>query len=82
MSEAKKDKSDLSALLCDDEALCKWLRDNSSGNYRASALAAERIEQLLRQVGKRNKVINYCINQIQDSSKLKYIGTMTREMDT
>ena len=75
-------ESDLNTLLCDDEAMCKWLRDNSSGNYRASALAAERIERLLRQISKRNKVINYCINQIQDVSKLKYIGTITREMDT
>ena len=44
------DESELNALLCDDEAMCKWLRDNSSGSYRASALAAERIEDLLRQL--------------------------------
>ena len=42
----------------------------------------DKIEQLLRQVSKRDKVINYCINQIQDSSKLKYIGTITKDMDT
>ncbi len=30
----------------DDKALCKWLRENSSGNYRLAAYAAERIEAL------------------------------------
>ena len=30
----------------DDEELCKWLRANSSGNYRLAAYAAERIETL------------------------------------
>jgi len=30
----------------DDKALCKWLRENSSGNYRLSGYAAERIETL------------------------------------
>jgi hypothetical protein len=29
-----------------DEALCKWLRENSSGSYRLAAYAAERIETL------------------------------------
>lgn len=29
-----------------DKELCKWLRDNSSGNYRLAAFAAERIETL------------------------------------
>lgn len=29
-----------------DEELCKWLRENSSGSYRLSAYAAERIETL------------------------------------
>lgn len=30
----------------DDKALCKWLRENSSGNYLLAAYAAERIEAL------------------------------------
>jgi len=30
----------------DDKELCKWLRENSSGVYRLSAYAAERIETL------------------------------------
>ncbi len=30
--------------------LCQWLRDNSSGVYRPSAEAAERIEELERKV--------------------------------
>lgn len=29
-----------------DEELCKWLRENSSGNYRLAGYAAERIETL------------------------------------
>jgi len=30
----------------DDKELCKWLKENSSGNYRLAAYAAERIETL------------------------------------
>ena len=30
-----------------DKELCQWLRDNSSGVYRPSAVAADRIEELL-----------------------------------
>lgn len=30
----------------DDKELCKWLSENSSGNYRISAYASERIETL------------------------------------
>lgn len=30
-----------------DKNLCKWLRENSSGFYRNSAIAATRIETLL-----------------------------------
>ena len=30
----------------DDDALCEWLRENSSGCYRLAAHAAERIEML------------------------------------
>ena len=41
----------------------------------------EEINKLKKQISKRNKVINYCIGQIQDSSKLKYIGTITNKMD-
>lgn len=29
-----------------DAELCKWLRDNSSGDYRLAAFAADRIETL------------------------------------
>ena len=29
-----------------DKALCKWLRDNSSGAYRLAGYAAERIDTL------------------------------------
>jgi hypothetical protein len=33
-----------------DKDLCQWLRDNSSGVYRPSAEAADRIEQLKAEV--------------------------------
>lgn len=33
-----------------DEELCKWLRENSSGIYRLSGYAAERIETLSAQL--------------------------------
>tara|TARA_B100000768_G_C11281315_1_gene378798 strand:+ start:4128 stop:4418 length:291 start_codon:yes stop_codon:yes gene_type:complete len=39
-------------MMKDDVELCKWLRDNSSGIYRPSALAANRIEELLVLVSK------------------------------
>ena len=32
-----------------DEELCKWLRANSSGDYRKSSDAADRIEELIRE---------------------------------
>lgn len=40
-----------------DKDLCKWLRENSSGSYRKSAQAADRIEQLIdyiKAAGERN----------------------------
>ena len=62
------------------ERLKQQMYDNDcDGNLIQASI--DEIELLQRKVNKRNKVINYCINQIQDSSKLKYIGTMTREMD-
>lgn len=33
-----------------DDELCKWLRDNSSGTYRPSAQGADRIEQLKAEI--------------------------------
>ena len=39
-------------MMKDDVELCKWLRDNSSGIYRPSAQAANRIEELLVLVSK------------------------------
>jgi hypothetical protein len=42
-----------------DKALCKWLRDNSSGTYRPSAEAATRIEMLRHAL---NDLLNDCIN--------------------
>ena len=33
-----------------DAELCKWLRDNSSGDYRLAAFAADRIETLNQQL--------------------------------
>jgi hypothetical protein len=36
----------------DNKQLCQWLRDNSSGVYRPAAVAAERIEELEREVSR------------------------------
>lgn len=33
-----------------DAELCKWLRENSSGNYRLAGFAADRIETLNQQL--------------------------------
>ncbi len=41
----------------DDKELCKWLRENSSGNYRLAAYAADRIETLISQL---NNVQHEC----------------------
>ena len=41
----------------DDETLCKWLRENSSGTYRPSALAADRLERLIEE----NKKLTFMI---------------------
>ncbi len=47
MSETKNDMtSTVPRLVMRDDELCKWLRDNSSGVYRPSAEAANRIEAL------------------------------------
>lgn len=40
----------LNELMEDDKKLCEWLRANSSGAYRATALAADRIDILLMQI--------------------------------
>jgi hypothetical protein len=40
-----------------DKDLCKWLRENSSGNYRLAAYAADRIETLIAQL---NNVQHEC----------------------
>lgn len=44
-------------------------------------LADKEIAKLEEEIAKKNKLINYCIGQIHDSSKLKYIGTLLRDMD-
>tara|TARA_R110002096_G_scaffold315227_7_gene509483 strand:+ start:1710 stop:1904 length:195 start_codon:yes stop_codon:yes gene_type:complete len=41
--------------------LCKWLRDNSSGVYRPSALAADRIESL-------EEALEYTMKQLSKGS--------------
>ena len=33
-----------------DEELCKWLRNNCSGSYRLAGFAADRIEELNKQL--------------------------------
>jgi hypothetical protein len=61
-----------------DSQLCDWLRMNSSGIYRPAAQAAIRIEELNEELVKANKVANYCISQIHDTSKLKYIMKLSK----
>ena len=47
MSKAKNDMANpVQRVVMRDDELCKWLRDSSSGAYRASAEAANRIEAL------------------------------------
>ncbi len=45
-ADAGREASECGVLLGDDSKLCAWLRENSAGVYRPSALAAERIEYL------------------------------------
>jgi len=47
----------ISELIEDDKKLCQWLRDNSSGSYKASALAADRIESLIQEGMEKEKII-------------------------
>ena len=49
-----------------DEELCQWLRDNSSGIYRNSELGACRIEELLIEVEDLKYRI-HCIKSFVDS---------------
>lgn len=43
-----------------DKDLCKWLRDNSSGAYRKSAIAADRVETLLEWINREGERNNIC----------------------
>jgi len=40
-----------------DEDLCKWLRDHSSGIYRNSELGADRIEELLKKISQLENIV-------------------------
>ena len=50
-----------------DKELCQWLRDNSSGTYRPSAEAADRIESQNRELAE----LKASIPQIQHSAIVK-----------
>lgn len=41
----------------------------------------ERIAELEKELARSNKVSSYCINQIHDTSKLKYIMQLSRDLD-
>ena len=41
----------------------------------------ERISELEKELAKSNKVSNYCISQIHDTRKLKYIMQLSRDLD-
>jgi len=47
-----------------DKDLCKWLRDNSSGIYRPSAEAADRIERLIGWIKQDSAINDTCTNAI------------------
>lgn len=50
--------------ILNDRDLCKWLRDNSSGAYRPSARAADRIESLTEWIKEHGKQSNTCTKNI------------------
>lgn len=50
----------------DDKILCQWLRENSSGIYRPSAHAAERIEYLLIE----KKALQELLNKAEKELKI------------
>lgn len=56
-----------------DRKLCKWLRENSSGFYRPSAKAANRIEELNSQLQTAKEVIAHQGDQIKSLRKDKGI---------
>ena len=47
-----------------DKDLCDWLRNNSSGVYRPSAEAANRIENLLEWIEKEAPINDTCTKNI------------------
>lgn len=57
---------DMGDVYTDDKVLCQWLRQNSSGIYRPSAHAAERIEYLLIQ----NKALQELLERTENELRL------------
>jgi len=49
----------------DDKELCNWLRENSSGNYRLAAYAAERIETLMVHLSNVQRECDKLENQLE-----------------
>jgi len=47
----------------DDLVLCQWLRDNSSGVYRPSSAAADRIETQNHEIRQLKIAVNEAINR-------------------
>ena len=70
--------SEIEHKICCDEMSASQVFTQMKQHIQAPS---EEVERLSRKISKRNKVINYCISQIHDSSKLKYIGTLTRDID-
>ena len=55
-----------------DEELCKWLRANSSGDYRKSSDAADRIEGLIRERDELHKALEDIRRHMQIVSPTGY----------
>lgn len=55
-------------IVTDDGTLCQWLRDNSSGNYRLAAFAADRIEDLKKQLEIRNREFEALSKRLKETA--------------
>jgi transcription elongation factor len=59
----------------DDKELCEWLRGNSSGSYKLSGYAAERIETLTQHLENVNKECDKLEKMLASEEMLTVINT-------
>ena len=57
-------------LIKTDELLCEWLRENSSGSYRPSAQAADRLEETLRMIDELNSELRNLKQKVKNSHRV------------